>query len=256
MLFTNGSYFNKSSWRHDFQGTCKLFTKGFSIECPLEWFGHGLIEVFDKFFNLVFEVLLGGKVAETEQSFGKDFKPDFHLVEPRTMLWRVDKISRMSRIRPKSGPAFHVLQDAVFPLFSQFCFFRAHHSSNPTHQCLGLMGVEVIQNDAPLLDGGIALGGFLDMPLTILLVAGVAGSRTNDPAVDHIPVGQKKVGAMTGVFELPFAGLANVQWQVGCVSFQRLHPGLFIHTDRFDPFFCPPFGRLHVHLTDARTPRR
>ena len=74
---------------------------------PLEWFGHGFVEIVNKGQHPLAEFLHRGETASFEEAPHQDAEPDFHLIQPRRMLWGLHKADAMTRILQEFGSAFH-----------------------------------------------------------------------------------------------------------------------------------------------------
>ena len=56
---------------------------------PLEWLGHGAIEIGDEVQHLVLEIVGGSEVASPQQLTDQDTQPQLDLIQPGRMLRRV-----------------------------------------------------------------------------------------------------------------------------------------------------------------------
>src|SRR5947209_12619270 len=66
-------------------------------ERPLERLGQYLVEVADEVQDLGSQVPLGRKTAPADNPPDQNAEPDLHLVQPRTVLGRVDQADAMTQ---------------------------------------------------------------------------------------------------------------------------------------------------------------
>ena len=76
-----------------------LFLNWFSGIGPCEWVSHGLVVVCHELSKLRFEVRNGGENSAADQFSVNDTKDDLNLIEPRTVLGKVDEANSMCGVR-------------------------------------------------------------------------------------------------------------------------------------------------------------
>ena len=76
-----------------------LFLSWFSGIGPCERVSHGQIVVFHELTELRFEVGDGREISPAHQFSVNDTKDDFNLIEPRTVLGKVDEANSMCGVR-------------------------------------------------------------------------------------------------------------------------------------------------------------
>ena len=76
-----------------------LFLNWFSSIGPCEWVSHGLVVVGHEFSELRFEVRDGREISPAYQFSMDDTKDDLNLIEPRTVLGKVDEANSMCGVR-------------------------------------------------------------------------------------------------------------------------------------------------------------
>jgi hypothetical protein len=65
---------------------------------PLERLGHDLIEIVNKGQYTLTSLLHRAETGPFEQAPHQDTEPDFHLIQPGTMLWGIHKPDAMTLI--------------------------------------------------------------------------------------------------------------------------------------------------------------
>src|SRR5258708_16650661 len=78
----------------------RLCDKGLTFHCPFEGFRHGGIEVGDKAFDPVLEMVLRGEIPASEKFPDQEREQDIDLVDPRAMLPRQSDGDSMCRSTP------------------------------------------------------------------------------------------------------------------------------------------------------------
>jgi len=84
-----------------------LDCQSFSLIRPLEGLGHRPVVILDESKNPGLQVLNRGEGAACEEFADQDAEPDFDLVEPGTVFWRIMKDNLVGRIAQKGCSAGH-----------------------------------------------------------------------------------------------------------------------------------------------------
>ena len=194
---------------------------------PLEGFGHRAIEIFDKGQDFGLQILNGGEAATFEQFASQNAEPDFDLIHPRAVFGRVVEDNAVRRVAEEGCPRRLRLQDAALAFDAQVDG-EVRFGRHVADQGLGLMRVQVVRHEVPLLGGRI---GF-DRPPDVLGEVDLSASRPAGRLIHasgrHIEVDDQRLGTMADVLELPTLDLAGSQRQARVLPFQRLHPGQLV----------------------------
>lgn len=89
---------------------------------PLVGLRHGSVEIVYEAFDLRAQVMLGQKAASFEHLAHQYPEPDFNLIEPRTMLGRVNEPDSVAWVRKKVSPAYDVAENPMIALLSKVAF--------------------------------------------------------------------------------------------------------------------------------------
>ena len=152
-----------------------------------ERFRHRAIEVLDECQDFRFQIVHAGEIASFEQFPHQDAEPDFHLVHPGGMLWRVVKNDPMGGDSQEGRPRFHRLQNTAFAFETQIDG-EIRFFSHVAHQGFRLMSIEVIDHEVPLDDLWGAFHAALDMLYEIGFVARSATGNRGDLTGSHFKV--------------------------------------------------------------------
>ena len=91
-------------------------------------------------------------MAAFDDSTDNHAEPNFHLVQPRAVLWNINEANFSLSGRQKCLSRFLIFQDPRLSLHAQF--FRrkleSFHQDDPQHQTLGPVRVELIHDDSPV----------------------------------------------------------------------------------------------------------
>lgn len=146
-----------------------------------------LVEEVDELKETLLEFVSGGEAPALEQPTGEDTEPDLDLIEPGTVLGRINKADAMGGILEKGGPGGHALENPGLSLATEIAV-------DPTalgdafDQTGRLVGVELINDEDPLAQR-IGVHGALDVCHKIGFGAGVA-----DGGRDEAPGGDLQIG--------------------------------------------------------------
>jgi hypothetical protein len=80
----------------------------------------------------------GSTIESGKQTADEDAEPDLNLVEPGTVLGRIDEANAVGRVSKKRGPRFHRGQMTAFALDTQI-LLEAALLGHQTHQGFRLM---------------------------------------------------------------------------------------------------------------------
>ena len=86
-----------TAWRKFFPCLSCQWIRAQRTPCigPLERLGHGLVEIVNKGYEPLPELVNGGETGSFEQPPHQETKPDFHLIQPGRMHWGIDKSDAM-----------------------------------------------------------------------------------------------------------------------------------------------------------------
>ena len=124
----------------------------------------------------------------------------------------------------------HRLQDAVLALDAEQFVLNAASLGNETHQCLGLVRVELVKNKDPS-PIGVGIHRTFDVCSEVFL-----GSRQSDRwnyhfAGGHLEVGDQTERTMTTIFEFDTFSFTRPCRQSRMNALNSLNSGLFVRTD-------------------------
>jgi len=117
-------------------------------ECPAEWLGEDLVEVFDETHQLLPQVGYRAEAASPNDLPGDRAEDDFNLVQPRRVLGQVQETDTMAPIREEFLPRCLRVEDAHFPFLPQLLLDVAG-LRHPPRQALRTMDVQVIHHENP-----------------------------------------------------------------------------------------------------------
>src|ERR1700760_3478395 len=79
---------------------------------PAERFGEHVVEVLDERRRASAQVLERGEAGAFQQTPRQDGEPDFDLIQPRAMAWRVDEADPVGRVLQKLPASLFRFEDA------------------------------------------------------------------------------------------------------------------------------------------------
>ena len=169
-----------------------------------------------------------GPTGASEQTANQDREPHLNLVEPRTMLGRVDHANAMGRVGEKGGPRLHRGQMATFALDPQL-LLDATQLGYQANQRFGLMGVELIGDEDPARLW-IRLDGLFDVGSEVGFGAGRSQAGHDNLPGGHLQIGDQAQGAMPLVLEFLPLDVTGQHRQAGVQPLQGLNTSHLIGT--------------------------
>lgn len=146
--------------------------------------------IINKGQNLSHEFIKGGKGSSSKQFANQNTEPDFDLVEPRAMLWRVMKDNAMGGVTKKSSPSLLVVQDTGLAFLAKVNL-KVRLLCNPANQGFREMNIEIVDHKMPAQSREFCRNDSLDMGKKIDFRARSANVWGNDLARNNIVVKMK-----------------------------------------------------------------
>src|SRR5260370_20059499 len=118
------------------------------------------------------------------------------------MLRRAVKDHLIGEIVQEGCTTFHRAQDTTLTFDTQYLCSNPFLLGYPTHQCFGLMDIQVIQHDVPFAGMRIAGNQALEMSQRILLVAGRSPGGSDDLSSRDIEIDEPGERSMSDIFTI------------------------------------------------------
>lgn len=192
------------------------------MPCPGK-FSHGTVKVFDKSQDFGLEIGEGSERAAFEQFARENAKPNLDLVHPGSVLGGVVKDQAVGRVGQKGGATFHRSKNTRFAFDAQV-EVEIGLIGDIAHERLGLVRVEIIDNEVPLHDAGVSFNGGADMSQEIRFVAGRARGELAHPSSGDVKIDNEGERAMPFVLELAAQDLSACHGQIGVLARQGERP--------------------------------
>src|SRR5215472_6818772 len=206
-------------------------TEWLSLVGPLEWLGHGAIEVVDEGEHLVLQIFDRAEVAAPQELAHQDAQPDLDLVQPRRVLGCVVEHDGVAGVAQKRRARGSRPKHYTHVLDAKICS-AACALSDVAHQARRAMDIEVIDHEMPLRGAWITLDGAPNMLDEVRLCAGRSTGRAEDLTSGHVEIDDERARAVAFVFELVPRHFARTRRQVWCQSLTCLNVGQLVGADR------------------------
>ena len=140
------------------------------------------------------------------------------------MLGGVVEDDAVAGVAQEGGAARLAGEDAGLALLAQVRG-QARRLRDEAHQGLGLVGVEVVDDEVPARGGRVGRDDALDVGEEVGLGAGRAAGRGDDLAGGHVAAEDEGAGAVADVLELPPLDLARAAGgRPGCLRSSACTP--------------------------------
>ncbi len=195
----------------------------------------------------------GKPTGASQQATDEDGEPDLNLVEPGAVSGSVDETDAMSGVAEKGGARAHASEMTAFAFDAQI-LLDATLLSHQTHQCFGLMGVELVGDKDP---GGLWIGLDRLDDVGSEVGFGTRGSHagSHDLSGGHIQGGNQTPGAVSVVFKFLSLYVTGLHGQRRVETFEGLDASHLIGARHMRPRYSKRRSGL-VHLTHGANLRR
>lgn len=184
-----------------------------------------------------------------QESAGEDAEPDFDLIQPRSVLGRVDKADAMSGVCEKRSPRRHGSQNAAAPLFAERIAGNAAPLGHVADDQFARVSVQVVNDEDPR-GIGIRLNHAVKIFQEVLFRTRLADQRRDDLAGANVHSRDQSRGSMAPVLELAALHLPRCGGLGGGNPLQGLDARLFVNRDRARVLFGLASRRVEVGLAD------
>ncbi len=174
------------------------------------------------------QVCNGDPTGTCQHAAYQNAEPDLNLVEPGTVSGGIHEANAMAGIGEKGGARTHAGEVAAFAFDAQI-LLGATLGSHQAHQCLRLMGVELIGDKDP---GCLRVGldGLGDVRGKVGFGARGSHAGCHKLSGCDIQVSDQTQGAMPFLFEFLSLDVTRLHGQRGVEALEGLHTGHLIGT--------------------------